>query len=300
VRLSTICVATLGVVFLAGLAPALFAQAELAQPGLQVVGPGGEHNYNVAITLHTVIFAGLMPLTGIALAFSVIAEARRSPVARAAAILALVAAPLLALALAAGVFEENPSPVPWLASVDVPNMLMLAQAAAGLVALVLIAVLVPRYRTPAIIFTALSGIALLQSGIMHVVLANSGIDHALHDTYYVLAANHAAGVAVALNILGALTTWSMRWEGQKRTAFSLVAGLAVWGPGLLAVLEAARIGLMGMPLRYVDYPDAFAPAQGAFAFWSMSFAAAMAAALIWFAVIVWRTKKPPGVETTFE
>lgn len=299
-RLSTVCIVALGAVFLAGLLPSLFAQAELAGPGLQVVGVGGERNYNIAVAIHTLIFAGLLPLSGIALALAVIGEARDSGIAKIAAIGALAAAPLLALALVAGVFQTFPLPGPWWLSLAPPDMLVLLQAVVGLVSLVLVAALVPLGRSTAIVFAALSGIAILLGASMQLVLANAGLDHALLDTYYVLGANHEAGVSITLNILGSLTVWSIRWEGLKRTWFSLAAGGAILATGTLAALAAGGLGLMGMPRRYVDYPSAFGAQQGVLALWSMAFAAVLVAAILWLFIATWRAKRPPGVETAFD
>jgi hypothetical protein len=294
-------VCALGAVFVAGLLPGLFAQAEIAEPGLQIVGDGGERSFDLAVMVHTLVYGGMMPLAGIALALAVIAEVRNLRIARIASILALAAAALLPVALSVMTSQRFAMPAPGLRYfVYAPDMLMLAQAALGLAVAILLAVFARQRRAAAIIFASLSGVAILLAADLEFILIHAGDQTALHDTYFNTAAHHAAGVAIALNILGALTVWSIRWEGHRRTWFSLGAGIATLAAGITAASAAAGLGLMGMPRRYVDYASAFGQNQAIFALWSFAFAAVLVAAIIWLAIIVWRTKRPPGVETTFD
>jgi len=295
----------LGLAFLSGLLPGLYAQAELAQPGLQVVGR--ESDYNLAISFHILALAGLMPLIGIALALAVIAEVRESRIAQFGAIVALAAALLAAIALVVISAPRNDFPVlsdvsPGLSllSVYMPDLLMLAQAALGVGVLAVLAVFGRGRRRAVVVFAALSAIAILLAVSLELTLLNSGIDHALHDTFFNVAANHMAGVAIALNIFGALAAWSIRWEGMKRLWFSLATGIAVLVTGTFYVAAATGLGLMGMPRKYVDYTPAFARYHWIHTIWSMVFAGMLVAAIVWLAIAVWRAKRPPGVETAFE
>jgi cytochrome c oxidase subunit I len=124
-------------------------------------------------------------------------------------------------------------------------------------------------------------------GVTGVVLANAGVDVALHDTYYVVGHFHyTMSMGAMFSIFAGFYYWIGKMSGRKypETLGKLHFWITFIGVNL-TFFPMHFSGLAGMPRRIPDYPDAFdgwnmISSLGAY----MSFAGA-----ILFIFIVWRT-----------
>ena len=127
-----------------------------------------------------------------------------------------------------------------------------------------------RFKTPMLF--ALGFIVLFTvGGVTGIVLSNSGLDVALHDTYYVVGHFHyVLSMGAVFGMFSAFFYWLYKMVGATYDeALAQVMFWIMFAGVNITFFPMHFLGIAGMPRRIPDYPDEFAAWNSVASFGSM-------------------------------
>jgi hypothetical protein len=303
-RLSTVCVCALGVVFVVGALVGALAQAEQAEPGLQIVRQGSERLFNLGIAVHGGLLIVCLPCIVIALCLALISEATSSRFACTAALAAGALAAVSAAIVFGGVWGiATRSAILTGALYDVmgfaPSLFSILTACA----LCAVAAAIPSTRVTAILLAAPAVLAVYVGFATLRMPIRLTSDLLLSGSYIGLASDHSFGVSILLSAVGAVACWTVLGTGRSRIWFCLISTAAILASAVLWL--ASTTGLAygpSLPRGYVDYPDMpqFTRGHAILAFTASIFGAVLLVVVVWLSLIALRVRPPARPEDTFD
>jgi len=147
------------------------------------------------------------------------------------------------------------------------------------------------------IWLGLGAVPLLFGLLINLMLSNvQSHDSYLTDTTFLTANRHAYGTAVLLVALGGLSALQKVKFKSLSLKFSFGFASSITFSGVAFVFLQVRLGLHGLPRRYIDYPIEFAPLQ----FYSSVAAIACFFLSAVYVILLWRhSDKKAGAEEVF-